>query len=53
MIIHKGDQPSFEEELANDVLEIITVFSARLYGSRSKKHQKMLEALNDVAGTQG
>lgn len=53
VIIHKGDQPSFEEELANDVLEIITVFSARLYGSRSKKHKKMLEALNDVAGTQG
>ena len=53
VIIHKGDQPSFEEELANDVLEIITVFSARLYGSRSKKHKKVLEALNDVAGTQG
>ena len=52
VIIHKGDQPSFEEELANDVLEIITVFSARLYGSRSKKHKKMLETLKDVAGTQ-
>ena len=39
-------------KLANDVLEIITVFSARLYGSRSKKHKKMLEALKDVAGTQ-
>jgi len=37
VIIHKGDQPTFEEELAQDVLEIITVFSARLYGSRSKK----------------
>ena len=52
VIIHKGDQPSFEEELANDVLEIITEFSARLYGSRSKKHKKMLETLKDVAGTQ-
>ena len=36
IIVNKGDQPSFEggsqpEELANDVLEIITVFSARLY----------------------
>ena len=36
VIIHQGDQPTFEEELAQDVLEIITVFSARLYGSRSK-----------------
>lgn len=52
VIIHKSDQPSFEEELANDVLEIVTVFSARLYGSRSKKHKKMLETLKDVAGIQ-
>ena len=33
LIINKGDDASFEEELAKDVLEIITVFSARLYGS--------------------
>ena len=52
IIVHKGDQPSFEEELANDVLEIITMFSARLYGSRSKKHKKMLETLKDVVSTQ-
>ena len=31
---------SFEEQLANDVLEIITVCSARLYGSRSHKNKK-------------
>ncbi len=47
VIVHKGEQPSFEEELAQDVLEIITVFSARLYGSRSKKHRKLLDTLND------
>ena len=45
VIIHKGERPSFEQELAQDVLEIITVFSARLHGSRSHKHKKMLEAL--------
>jgi putative resolvase len=39
IIIHKGEQPRFEEELAKDVLEIITVFSARLYGSRSHKNK--------------
>ncbi len=39
VIINKGEQPSFEEELASDVLEIITVFSARLYGARSKKNK--------------
>lgn len=48
VIIHKGEQPSFEEELAQDVLEIITVFSARLYGSRSKKHREMLDTLTDT-----
>lgn len=51
VIIHKGDQPNFEEELAQDVLEIITVFSARLYGSRSMKHKNMMKALEDAAGT--
>ena len=45
VINHKGEQPSFEEELAQDVLEIITVFSARLYGSRSNKHKQLLASL--------
>jgi len=44
VIINKGQELSFEEELAQDVLEIITVFSARLYGSRSRKNQKLVEA---------
>lgn len=44
VIINKGEEVSFEEELAQDVLEIITVFSARLYGSRSKKNKKLVEA---------
>ena len=46
VVIHKGEQPSFEEELAQYVLEIITVFSARLYGSRSRKHMQLLDALS-------
>jgi putative resolvase len=45
VIVNKGEEPTFEEELAQDVLEIITVFSARLYGSRSHKNKKMLERL--------
>ena len=49
VIIHKGEQPTFEEELAKDVLEIITVFSARLYGSRSKKNRELMEAMKKVA----
>ena len=38
VIINRRKEPDFEEEPAQDVLEIITVFSARLYGARSRKH---------------
>jgi putative resolvase len=48
IIIHQGEQASFEEELASDVLEIITVFSARLYGSRSHKNKKLLDGLKEA-----
>ena len=49
VIINKGDENiRFEEELAKDVLEIITVFSARLYGSRSKKNKKLLDSMQEV-----
>ena len=48
VIINQDENLSFEEELAQDVLEIITVFSARLYGSRSKKNKKLLEAVKVV-----
>ena len=43
MIFNQGEDTTFEEDLAKDVLEIITVFSARLYGSRSRKNQKLIE----------
>jgi len=59
VIINKGEDTTFEEDLATDVLEIITVFSARLYGSRSKKNKKLLdgvakvvEEVSDVTGAQ-
>ena len=48
IIINQGDESTFEEELAKDVLEIITVFSAKLYGSRSHKNQKLLKKLKEV-----
>lgn len=52
IIINQGEEPpSFEEELAKDVLEIITVFSARLYGSRSKKNKKLINDLEKVVET--
>ena len=33
---------TFEEELSGDVLEIITVFSAKMYGKRSHKNKEKL-----------
>ena len=40
----KFEELSFEEELTQDVLEIITVFSARMYGARSRKNKKLIFA---------
>jgi predicted site-specific integrase-resolvase len=45
VILNQGEDTTFEEDLARDVLEIITVFSARLYGSRSHKNRKMLDGV--------
>ncbi len=45
VILNQGEDSSFEEDLAKDVLEIITVFSARLYGSRSRKSKRLLEGV--------
>jgi predicted site-specific integrase-resolvase len=47
-IITLDDKPAtFESELAQDIITIITVFSAKLYGSRShqnKQKKLMLES---------
>ncbi len=49
VIMNASEELSFEQELAEDVLEIITVFSARLYGSRSHKNKRILKSLREVA----
>lgn len=45
VILNNGKDSTFEEGLAKDVLEIITVFSARLYGARSRKNQRIIESV--------
>ena len=45
VVIHESDSVSFEEELAKDILQIITVFSSKLYGKRSHKNKKLLDAV--------
>jgi predicted site-specific integrase-resolvase len=49
VIINASEDSTFEEDLANDVIEIVTVFSARLYGSRSHKNRNVMEQLRKVA----
>jgi predicted site-specific integrase-resolvase len=39
IIIEADAQQSFEQGLSRDVLEIITVFSSRLYGQRSHRRR--------------
>jgi len=45
VIVNKGQDTTFEEDLARDILEITTVFSARLYGSRSNKNKQLIAAV--------
>jgi len=53
IVINDGSlrEASFEDELARDVLEIVTVFSARLYGARSQRNRKMLADIAAAAHT--
>jgi excisionase family DNA binding protein len=48
IIVNKSEDTSYEDELTQDVLEIITVFSARLYGSRSHKNKKLIERMKEA-----
>ena len=49
VIMNASEETNFEDDLVQDVLEIITVFSARLYGSRSRKNKNIVEALQHAA----
>lgn len=44
VIINKTiEEITFEQELATDMIELITVFSARLYGARSHKNKRLID----------
>ena len=51
IVVLNNEEKDKNKELVEDMLSIITVFSSRLYGSRSKKHKKIinefLEMLKD------
>lgn len=46
VLIKEEKTPSFEEELVKDLITIVTVFSSRLYGKRSHKNKKLVQAIN-------
>ncbi|MCD6502669.1 MAG: IS607 family transposase, partial [Euryarchaeota archaeon] len=49
--IAMGEEESPREELVEDFIEIVTSFTARIYGKRSHKAKKLLEAvMNELEG---
>lgn len=51
IIINRSEDSTFEDDLSKDIMDIITVFSARMYGSRSHKNKKIVEQLKDIANS--
>ena len=49
VVINASSLADFEDEIAEDVMEIITIFSARLYGSRNPKNKDIIQQLMAVA----
>ena len=47
-VINHTDDKTYEEELVEDVLSIITVFSSRLYGSRSHKTKRVIDEIKKI-----
>lgn len=43
VVLTESEDKSYNEELVEDVLSVITVFSAKLYGSRSHKNKRIVE----------
>lgn len=47
-VINHTEDKSYEEELVEDVLSVITVFSSKLYGSRSRKAKKVIDVNKEM-----
>lgn len=44
-VINNTEEKTFEQELTEDLISIITVFSAKLYGKRSHKNKAIIDAI--------
>jgi predicted site-specific integrase-resolvase len=47
IILNKPVEQEPEQELVEDVLAVITVMSARLYGKRSRRNLKAMQSLHE------
>lgn len=47
-VINHSEDRTYEQELVEDILSIITVFSSRHYGSKSKKLNNLIETVEKV-----
>ncbi len=47
-VINLTEDKTYEEELVEDVLSIITVFSSKLYGARSQKTKELIKKLKEI-----
>ena len=48
VVINQTEDVDDNQELVNDVLSVITVFSAKLYGKRSHKNAKIINTNKDL-----
>ena len=48
VVINAAQNTSYEEDLASDVLEILTVFSARMYGARSRRNKALIARMSEA-----
>ncbi|MCW6051300.1 IS607 family transposase [Lyngbya sp. CCAP 1446/10] len=47
VIVNKSSEElTFEQELVTDMIELVTVMSARMYGARSHKNKKLIENIS-------
>lgn len=50
VIVNEDESRTYEEELVQDVLSVIAVFSAKLYGSRSHKNKFIVDNAKKIFG---
>ncbi|MFB9759927.1 IS607 family transposase [Ectobacillus funiculus] len=47
-VINHTEDKTYEQELVEDMLSIMAVFSSRLYGNRSHKQKRIKEKIEDI-----